>query len=252
MSPFHKKKMGMWMRKLVLGVFLTALVMPCVAQLSPKDQGVASSSAGLTAVGMDFRFDGSAPSEVVFAFDEMAYGLFYNRQSLVLAYVRGSQTIADDDKLTLTDFSLSGWLPFRFFETPKESEIDVFFPVGLESNYRRIKRTKQGVEIDAFEYTVLAAGTGLGASSAMLNGVMSARGLAYYGIASRSFGFDTDTSAILRLDVDWTSGLVTDRFGVSVGYGYRWQKWYSDMGDLTGDDFDFVGKQHSVRLGISF
>lgn len=240
------------MRKLVLGVLLSVLVIPCAAQVSPKDQGVASSSAGLTAVSIDFRFDGSAPSEVVFAFDEMAYGLFYNRQSLVLAYVRGSQTIADDDQLALTDFSLSGWLPFRFFETSKGSEIDVFFPLGLESNYRRIRRTKQGVEIDAFEYTVLAAGTGFGVSSALLNGVISARSLAYYGIASRSFGFDTDTSAILRLDADWTSGPITDRFGVTVGYGYRWQKWYSDMGDLTGDDFDFVGKQHSVRLGMSF
>ncbi len=242
----------MWVRSLVFGTFLAALVVSSSAQTSFGGKNVASSAAGLTAVGMDFRFVGSAPSEVAFTFDGMAYGLFYSRESLMLTYVRGAHTITTDDQLVLTDFSLSGWMPFRFFKQEKDSKVDVFFPLGLESNYRRIKRTQGSVEVDAFEYTVLAPGLGLGASAPILKGVVTARGLAYYGIASRSFGFDTDTSSILKMDVDWNSELITDRLGLSIGYGYRWQKWYSDMGDLTGDSFDFVGKNHSVRIGISF
>ena len=240
------------MRSLLVSAFWFVLVSPAGAQVSYGEKAVASNAAGITLVAMDFRFDGTAPSEIEFAFDGLAYGVYYNRHPLMLTYVRGAQTIGSKDKLALTDFSMSGWIPFRPFTGKKDSKVDFFFPIGLQSDYRRIQRTQGSVEVDAFEYTVVAAGTGVGASAPVFRGILSAKGLAYYGIATRSFGFDTDTSAIMEIDVDWISALLTDKFGISLGYSYRWQKWYSDLGQLTGDSFDFIGKHHAFRLGMSF
>jgi hypothetical protein len=222
------------------------------AQSAYPTQDIPSRAVGFTAVAMDFYFDGSAPSEVAFAFDGMAYGLFYNREPLSLTYVRGAQDIGANDRLVLTDFALSGWMPVRPFGMGGGKRIDVFLPFGIESDYRRIRRTQNNVEIDAFEYTVVAAGGGFGLSMPLVKGVFDARGLAYYGIATRSFGNNTDASAILDIEADWSSSRITNRFGIQIGYGYRWQKWYSDIGEITGSSFDFVGKHHALRLGLTF
>lgn len=240
------KQLGLYL------VLIAFLALDAQGQQSFTDRDLSTRAAGPVAVAVDFYFDGSAPSEVAFAFDGMAYGLFYNREPLLVSYVMGAQDIGLNDRLVLTDFSVSGWTPVRPFGMGNGKSVDVFIPFGIETDYRRIKRTQNNVEIDAFEYTVIAAGGGLGFSTALLSGQLAGRGLGYYGIATRSFGNNTDASAILDLNLDWSSKRITNRFGLQVGYGYRWQKWYSDMGDITGDSFDFVGKHHSFRLGLSF
>jgi len=203
-------------------------------------------------MGMEFWFDGDAPSETEFTFDGAAFGVFYNLEPLLVTFVRGEQSIGDNDKLVLTDFALSGWMALRPFGDQKKGRFEFFLPVGLESDFRRIKRIKDDTEIDAFEYTVVAAGVGVGLSAQVGKGLLSARGIPYYGIANRSFGTDTDTSAILHVVVDWVSATLNKRFGLNAGYSYRWQKWYSDAGDISGHSFDYVGKHHALRLGLSF
>lgn len=242
------------MFKRLLGIVGIVLILQssAEAQISYGANDDPSQILGATLVAIDFSFDGDAPSEIVFEFSEPAYGIFYARPGLSLSVMRGTQKIADRDLLTLTDITLSGFSSYRPFKGRSASALDVFFPISLTSNYRRIIRAQDNTEVDAFEYTVIAAGAGLGIASGIWDGQIMASAVPYFGIASRSFGNDTDTSAIFAADIEWISGPVSDRYGISLGYQYRWQKWYSDMGDLTGSSFDFVGKQHSLRLGISF
>jgi hypothetical protein len=223
-----------------------------VSAQSGTDRPISTRAAGATLVGVDFRFDGDAPSEVEFTFDGLAYGVYYDREPMLLTFIRGEQSMGPNDKLVLTDFSLSGWTPLRPFGDSKGDRFDVFLPVGLESDFRRIKRSQDAVEVDAFEYTVVAAGIGLGLSSRMMSGLLRARGLPFFGIANRSFGTDTDTSAILDVAVDWSSRSISSRLGLQIGYSYRWQRWYSDAGKITGDSFDYVSTHHALRMGLSF
>ena len=241
------------LKKLVLlGLVALLSVSSSQAQAGFSEGDAPMRGAGLTAVAIDFSFDGTAPSEVVFTFDGPAFGLFYDREPLLVSYIRGTQDIGPQDRLVLTDFSISGWMPFRPFGLKASKKADLFLPIGIDTNYRRIKRTQGDVEVDAFEYTVIAAGAGLGLIVPVFKGELAARGLSYYGIATRSFGNSTDSSAIVDVEIDWSSPLLTNRFGIQIGYGYRWQKWYSDLGDFAGQSYDFVGKHHALRLGLTF
>jgi len=213
---------------------------------------IPGSSAGVTIQSVDFRFNGTVPSEVAFRFDGLAYGVFYSREPIQMVFIRGQQAIGPKDDLVLTDFTLNGWTAFRPFKEKKDGGLIPFIPMGLESNYRRIKRTQGSVEVDAFEYTVIAAGAGLGLEIPLAKGRLVSKGMGYYGIASRSFSYDTDTSAILEGSIVWSSTRFINRFGVEVGYNYRWQKWYSDLGRISGSSYDFVGSHHAIQIGLSF
>ena len=236
----------------ILGILflLASMAVQASAQTPYGSQDVPAQRIGLEMSSIDFRFDGNAPSEIVFAFTNPTYGVFYSRQEISFSYARGAQDIANGDRLVLTDATMSGWMPLRPFNG--ESKVDVFFPVGLNSDFRRITRTQGTTEIDAFEYTVIAAGAGIGFGLETAPGMLTAYALPFYGIASRSFGNDTDTSAILTVNAEWISRPFAGRFGVSVGYGYRWQKWYSDVGRITGDSFNYIGSRHSFRVGLSY
>ncbi|MDG1754495.1 MAG: hypothetical protein P8H65_05915 [Rhodothermales bacterium] len=240
------------MRLRLFTVMCFVLVADARAQVPYGQQDIPSQRAGLMMSTLDFKFVGNAPSELVFAFTNPTYGVFYSRQEIFFSYTRGAQDLSGGDRLVLSDATMSGWAPVRPFKGDTPRKLDVFFPLGLNSDFRKIVRTKGSTEIDAFEYTVVAVGAGVGFGIETGAGYLSGYALPFFGIASRSFGNDTDTSAIVTANAEWLSRPFLGRFGVSVGYGYRWQKWYSDVGDITGDSFDYVGSKHTVRIGLSY
>ena len=235
-----------------IGILLVTFQHEARGQQANGVQDIPGTSAGIIVQSTDFRFDGTVPSEVAFRFDGLAYGLFYKREAVQMMVTRGAQSIGPNDDLVLTDFTLSGLAKIRPWDKKGNSKIEPFFPVGLQSNYRRIKRTQENVEIDAFEYTVVAIGSGLGVAMPLGKGRLVSKGMAFYGIANRSFSNNTDTSAIVEASVVWSSVRLTERFGFEVGYNYRWQKWYSDIGQLTGSSYNFIGSHHAVQVGLSF
>lgn len=240
-------------KKIVISVvFLCAVVASALAQNNNVRLEIPGTSAGVIVQSTDFRFDGTAPSEVVFQIDGLAYGVFYNRGPVFMRVVRGTESIGNNDNLVLTDFTLSGSAAIQPWKDKTNQQWSVFFPIGLQSNYRRIKRTQGNAEIDAFEYTVVAIGSGIGLDTPLANGLLTGKGMGYFGIANRSFSYDTDTSAILEASLVWSSVRLTERFGISVGYNYRWQKWYSDLGEISGSSYNFVGSHHAFQVGLSF
>ena len=208
--------------------------------------------AGLQIGSIDFRFDGNAPAELEFTFTNPTYGVYYSRQEITFSYAVGTQTLGSGEKLSLTDATISGWIPLFQFGEGGDGAFTFFIPAGLSSDFRRITRTQGSTEIDAFEYTGVAAGAGVGVGTPIAGGYFLSTALPLFGIASQSFGNSTDTSALLTAGAEWISPQVAGRFGVSLGYGYRWQKWYSDVGRISGHSYDFVGTRHEIKVGLSF
>ncbi|PIQ63431.1 MAG: hypothetical protein COV99_02785 [Bacteroidetes bacterium CG12_big_fil_rev_8_21_14_0_65_60_17] len=242
------------MRVLLVGLFFGLVSgQTASAQLNYGSDRAINQTLELTVSVIDFYFDGSDTDEPVFDFNEPAYGVAYSRPGFLARFARGSQDSGEDD-LRLTDFMITAsgaWRPW-----PRATGFQPTVPLGVHSGYRRVSRDEDRGTFNAFEFTTLAIGAGLGAEANGARARWRLRVIPMIGIAQRSLGTDTGSSTMLDANTHVTLGPLNDQFGISVGYGFRWQAWDVDASDFneaaTDDTFDYTGTMHTFRIGILF
>jgi len=226
------------------------------AQISYGGAQTPAVSAGIQLAQVDFSFVREGAPDASFNFSDPTYGIFYSRQGFNASFARGSSSLADGGDLILIDGTVSGWAGIRPFENSQDKKLDIFFPVGISSDYRKVRKKDGDVDADIFEVTVLALGAGLGATTGIRGSDLSIRAMPFYGLASRSFGNDTGSSAVLTTNVEWASGSISDRFGIYFSYGYRWQQWNLNTSivlDSEGKgDLTYEGSYHAIQIGLTF
>lgn len=206
-------------------------------------------------VGVNFTFDGGTLPESSFEFTEPAWGIVYARPGLAFSVARGVQKSSEDHDLTLFDALLLGYGAFRPFRSESRS-LEILVPVGLSSGYRKVSRDSEDAVIQAFEFTTFSIGAGLGLIHSTEHTNLLVRAMPFYGLATRSIGNDTGSTTTLDADVELGIGPFTDRFGITLGYGFRWQKWNLKASALfegiSREAFDYSGTMHTVRIGLLF
>ncbi len=226
-----------------------------LAQLNYGSDRAINQTVEATVSLIDFSFDGSDSEEPAFDFNEPAYGLAYARPGFLARFARGTQG-GGDESLTLTDFLITASGAWRPWSRSRGSGIQPTIPLGVHSGYRRVSRDEDRGTFDAFEFTTLALGAGLGAEAQGARAQWRVRVIPMIGIAQRSLGSDTGSSTMLDANTRLTLGPLNDQFGISFGYGFRWQAWDVDASDFneaaTNDTFDYTGTMHTFRIGILF
>lgn len=229
------------------------------AQLSYGGGRSASQAAGLSVSWVQFDYDGSSTPDVNFNFSNPAVGVVLSRPGLLANYSRGTQSDPQGDDLTLTDFGLmvyGAFTPFPGKKAGSGNSIVPIVPIGIQTSYRRVSRERDTGTFNAFEFTVAAIGAGLGVQRETGSSQFLIRAMPMFGIAARSFGGDTGTSRLVDVDAELTLGPWSGRFGMMLGYGFRWQDWRLNSSRLlteeTSDTFDYAGSVHAVRLGLIF
>lgn len=251
----------------VLGVLLVACgSVPASAQFLSFDadqpRTVQALMAGYYLV--DFTYDGDVEPAYTVNFSEPAFGLIYTRPSFMLTagignqkagQQEGSVVVADTVDLRLVDLSLSTWgelyvLPDLLGHT------QLFIPILLHSDYRRVAPRDSDSSLDAFNVTVLGLGAGVGLGQSIGELVFEARVTPIFGITTSSFGDALGNAQLVEADVQLHTGRIAGRVGLSVGYSFRAQRWNVNASNLfaefTEDLFDYTGRTHLFRAGINW
>lgn len=220
-------------------------------------------------VAFDFdgtpRLDPDVAAGSRFDYDGPAYGLTYTRPGFQVGVLYGQAPRAytapggEAPDLRLLDVSLLTYAEALRLVGDEEGARRLFVPLGLVSTYRRVARADDAAGenlIDAFSVTVLGIGSGLGAFvAAGERAQFAARVMPALGFASRSLGDSNGSSRLLDADATLYLVELAGRFGLSVGYTFRFQRWnlgLSDLLNLDDDAFDYVGRQHALRLGLTW
>lgn len=212
--------------------------------------------AGVVVAMLDFSFQPPKAPDVAFSYSDPAFGVFYSREGFVGRLMRGSGSDADGGDLVLVEGSVDAWGALRPFRTTGEQALDLFFPVGLHGDYRKISKEDANVSGTVFEVSVLAVGAGVGLGVPLGASTLAFRSQPFLGIASRSFGTDTGSSAGYMIDVEWTLPEVSSRFGAYLGWGYRWQRWLLSASavliEAQSDNVEYRSSQHAFQVGLTF
>lgn len=229
-----------------------------LAQLNYGSDRAINQTAEATVSFIDFSFDGSASEAPTFNFNDLAYGVAYSRPGFLARFARGSQNSSEDggETLTLTDFLINVTGVWRPWARSLGAGLQPTIPLGIHSGYRRVSRDEDRGTFNAFEFTTLALGAGVGAEAQGARVNWHLRVIPMLGIAQRSLGSDTGTSTILDASTRLLLGPFSDQIGISFGYGLRWQAWDVDASGFneaaTNDTFDYTGIMHTFRIGILF
>ena len=184
-----------------------------------------------------------------FDFDRPILGLFYSRPGVQLFIGRGAKGAAGGvGDMELVDTSINVFGMASPFSGGRDSGLEVIFPYGLHSGFRRLTIRDGSTSSDTFEATVIAIGAGAGLQRGIGATRFLVRAMPAFGLASRSFGFGNGTSTLVDIDAELTFGPIAGRLGLALGYQYRWQKW--KMEEDFVDDRDYSGTQHGFRLGV--
>lgn len=248
-------------RLLALAALLPAVVP--AAQAQRFNYGGARESAGqalyVGVYGVHFTFDGAERPSPSFEFENPVYGVVFTRPSVYLALGLGTQAgvAGETDDLRLVDATFMVWGELNLLRQEEARRTFVYVPIVLHSGYRRVSRQNTSDDLlDAFDVGVLGLGTGLGVRALGRGWAVEARATPILGLALRSFGGSTGTSRMLDTDLQLHFGPLFDRYGLSLGFGYRLQAWDvggSDaFGDLTRNFFDYSGNQWLARLGVNW
>lgn len=216
-------------------------------------------SLSATAYKIDFTYDG-APADGGLNrldLDGWAYGLTFDRRNFSAAIVFGSarspfETVSGN--LHLVDASLSGW---GEIVRTGGSTAGVGLPIVIHSGFRNVDGDFTSNQAEAFSYTMLGLGTGLTFEAEPSPSVnIQAHAWPVIGMVFRSFEGFAGSSTLIDSDVQVHLMNLFGRYGISVGYGYRWQKWNTNDVVLTTnverDVFDYKSKQHMLRLGLNW
>ena len=233
-----------------------ATAMPAFAQFNYGGGAESVRSAGVMASIIDFSFRPDQAPDVAFSYSDPAFGVFYSREGFVGRLMRGSGTDQDGGDLVLVEGSVDVWGAFRPFRSTGDSNIDVFFPIGLHGDYRKVSKQDEDINGSVFEVSVLALGAGAGLGIPVGRGALSARSQPFIGIASRSFGSDTGSSLGYMVDLEWNLPEISSRFGAYLGWGYRWQRWLLGASAVfvqaESKHVEYRSAQHSFQVGLTF
>lgn len=223
-------------------------------------RAIQSLSFGYTA--LDFQYNGGGTPHVSFAFSEPAYGAVYTRPNLFASVAFGEQAAIDTSfggrPLRLVDVRLTTWGEFFLTRPGAPGRPRLFLPIALHTDYRRVSRKGDENSLtEAFNITVLGAGTGLGFESALgKRAVFEARATPMIGLALRNFGDSAGSSWLVDTDAQLHLGPLAGRLGLSLGYAFRYQAWNiaasSLLGEVTQDLFDYTDLHHVFRVGINW
>lgn len=242
-------------RRLAALLLLALLPVAAQAQISYGGGPEAYQSVTPAYIGVDFTFDGGELPESSFEFVEPVWGVVYTRPGFAFSAARGRQKASDADDLTLTDVLLLGYGAFTPFRSESRS-FELLLPVGLSSGYRKVSRDSDDSVIQAFEFTTLSIGAGLGFGHRTEKTNLLVRAMPFYGLATRSIGNENGSTTTFDADVELGIGPLTDRFGVTLGYGFRWQKWNLKASaffeGISNETFDYSGTMHTFRVGLLF
>lgn len=249
---------------MLLGLLLLPAPQAASAQMFTygmrEDGPTQSLSAAYTLI--DFSYNGDAEPSALFAFSEPVYGVAYTRPNFHATFAYGTQPPAagslDAREMRLLDASLTTWGELNLMPGAVAEGGRLFVPIAIHSNYRRV--SPEGSEnslADAFNVTVLGLGVGAGFEGRFGDRVvLEARALPVIGLALRQFNDSAGSARLLDTDVQLHLGRLIDRFGLSVGYGFRTQVWNVSASELLAeadeDFFDYRGRQHTFRVGVNW
>lgn len=222
--------------------------------------GVAESSAqfseggiGLSValVPVSFEFDHADPG-AAFSFDDTVYGIVFSRAGLNASIHRGTSK-SSTKELDLFDINLS--ILGELLQDQLEGS-PIFVPIMLHSTYRRVRRIEADSEFAAFEYTGIGLGAGVGLRHDQGRIHVMAHAIPGIGLATRSFGTSGGRTTLLDSDVQVSVDQVFGRFGLILGYGFRWQGWRvggPDAFDAAGaGKVTYDGTNHALRVGLTW
>lgn len=220
-------------------------------------EGRATQALSITTYLIDFQYDGDIEGPVPrLDWDGSAYGVAFTRRNIAASIVFGNvKTDAnpDVDDLQLVDATLSAWGEII---RSRGSDVSIGLPIVLHSGYRSVDGDFQNVN-DTFSYTVLGLGTGVTFDAEPARTVnIQARAWPAIAMAFRSFEGFAGSSTLVDSDLQIHFMNLFGRYGLSLGYGYRWQKWNTDdvvlVTNVSRDVFDYKSNQHMIRLGLNW
>ncbi|MBO6575286.1 MAG: hypothetical protein JJ896_07725 [Rhodothermales bacterium] len=234
--------------RLLAAAVLLAAMLPASGNAQPRPE---LSTVTVAAVPVAFALDHENPA-IAFDFSETVVGLYITRPGLQIALHNGSP-FNDDGALDLFDLNLS---VFGRLLADRTEDWPVFVPVMLHSSYRRVRRIESGSQFAAFEYTGVGLGAGLAGRRESGRVSVQVRGVPGIGYATRSFGASGGWTTLVDSDLHITVDQLFGRFGLALGYGFRYQAWRvggPDAFDAAGSGkVTYDGNTQSLRVGITW
>lgn len=226
------------------------------AQPVPSERPGQTISAGYFVV--DFAHSGDSDPAVRYDYTDPAFGITYANPFLTFGVLYGPPAGADTSRARLLDVSLAALTSVDLFRRREPARQGIYFPVGISGGYRRVRRDLSGGRRDQFDVTTLMLMGGVGARARVSKKAgLELRGTPGAGIATRSFGDATGLAYVFDADARVTFAPVAGRYGLSLGYGYRFQGWNMRLSrllrsSLPGDIYDYRNQQHGFRVGVAF
>lgn len=255
-NPLH---MSHFLRTATTFFFAIAFTGTAAAQMFSYGgyESRATQSISVTTHLIDFKYDGSSEFDTRLDWNGTAYGVSFNRKNFALSIVFGSANADSsdfDESLRLVDATISGWADLI---RSRGSSIQVGLPLAIHSNFRTVDGNFTNDFDESFNYTVLGLGSGITLEAEPSGSVeIQARALPIIAMAFRSFEGFAGSSFIVDSDVGVHFMHLFGRYGLSLGYGFRWQKWNTkDVVGFTNveqDLFDYKSNQHMLRLGLNW
>lgn len=246
-------------RPLVLPAILCLFAAPASAQMFSYGgyEGRATQALSFTTHFIDFDYDGDGDPETRLDWDGNAYGFTFDRQNVTASLVFGRAESIDEtlsEKLSLVDASLIAWADVV---RSRGTTATLGVPIVIHSGFRSIDGDFVDDLAESFSYTVLGIGTGITAGFEPARTIsVNARVWPAITMAFRSFEGFAGSSTLLDADLQAHFMNLFGRYGLSAGYGFRWQKWNTNDSGLVQDVddnlFDYKTSQHMLRLGLNW
>ncbi len=247
-------------RGIFLGfVILAWSVSPSPAQMfsqrSERPRAVRSLSAGYQ--WTTFQYAGSREPTQSFDYEAPAYAISFTQPNLQTSIAFGRQSAGPGGlrELRLLDAELFLW---GGFPLTVSRELRVYLPLILHSGYRSVDEQARGApSIDAFNLTTLGLGSGVGLESRLGSGVhLEGQITPVGGLALRTLEGTAGRTWLVRGRAQLHFPGLIRRYGLSLGYSYRYQRWNIDASDLfptiSDDLFDYKNRHHVLHVGINW
>lgn len=235
---------------------------PAAAQLFGYDQegprDVQSLSVGYAMV--DFDYAGGDTVATSFAYQDPAYALVYTRPNFEASVAYGRRDARGDTlggTLALLDVGVGTWGVIGLSDALQLPRTRFGIPIMLFVRLRRASRSDAAETVtESFEITSVGLGTGLVLSRSFGQQVhLEGRLTPGIALAQRALGDTAGSARSIDGGVQLHIGPLYQGYGLTLGYGYRWQRWDLDASgfdDAPDDFFDYAGTQHVVRLGVNW
>ena len=245
---------------LMLIPMLVAVLVPVRTAQAQFDYGggtdLAARSAGVLLGMVDFSFNPTKTPDAAFRLSDPAIGVYYARRGFMGQLARGSGTDERGRNLTLVEGSVDAWADVRPFDRTPRSRLDVFFPIGLYGNYRKVTLQEGEIEGTVFDVSVLAFGVGAGLGIRLGESSLVLQSKPFIGLASRSFSTETGSSTGYMVNATWVFPDIRSGLGAYAGWGYRWQRWLLDASAIMTEGgtqhIAYRGSMHAMLVGLSF